>query len=109
MNRGVGTVTTRIRRVLVAIRDLHHPPRLELRKAAEIARAAKAAVELFHVIDVPVRYDRSAGKPTSGADSHAYAKIGKSDQRLGLVARMPVFRGLKVTHHSKCDYPTHEV
>lgn len=44
MNLGVGTVTIRIRRILVAIRDLH-PPRLELRKAAEIARAAKAAVD----------------------------------------------------------------
>ena len=43
-------MTTRIRRILVAIRDLHQPPRLELRKAAEIARAAKAVVELFHAV-----------------------------------------------------------
>jgi universal stress protein E len=104
MNRGVGTVSTRIRRILVAIRDLHHPPRLELRKAAEMARAAKAAVELFHVVDVPVRSDR----PATGTNSHAQSQLSKADQRLGSFARMPFFSGLKVTHHSNCDYPPHE-
>jgi len=28
-------VATHIRRIVVVIRDLHHPPRAELRKAAE--------------------------------------------------------------------------
>jgi len=101
-------VTTRIRRVLVAIRDLHHPPRVELRKAAEIARAAKAAVELFHVVDAPVRNDVLAANPAAGATPHLRAQIGKSERRLGLFARMPCFQGLKVTHHSSADYPPHE-
>jgi len=108
MNRGVNIVTTRIRRVLVAIRDLHHPPRIELRKAAEIARAAKAAVELFHVVDVPVRSDGPAGNPATGAVPRTHAQLGKADQRLGRFAQMPVFRGLKVTHHSNSDYPPRE-
>jgi Universal stress protein family len=37
-------MTHSIRRILVAIRDLHRPPRTELRKAAELARAANASV-----------------------------------------------------------------
>ena len=88
-------MATRIRRILVAIRDLHHPPRIELRKAAEIARAANATVELFHVAD-------------PGANTHVHAKTRKSEQRLDLFARLPFFRGLKVTHHSNVDYPPHE-
>lgn len=42
-----------IRHILVAIRDLHHAPRTELRKAAELARAADATLELFHAVDLP--------------------------------------------------------
>src|SRR5450756_341457 len=87
-------MATRIRRILVAVRDLHHPPRIELRKAAEIARAAKATVELFHVVDP--------------ADAHAPAKTLKAEQRLDLFARSPFFRGLRVTRHSNVDYPPHE-
>lgn len=101
-------VTTRIRRILVAIRDLHHPPRIELRKAAEIARAAKAAVELFHVVDAPVRSDGLTDSAAASADLHLRAQVGRADQRLELFARMPFFQGLKVTHHSSADYPPHE-
>ena len=100
-------MTTRIRRILVAIRDLHHPPRIELRKAAEIARAAKAAVELFHVADAPVR-GGLGGTAEASADLHLRAQVGRADKRLGLFARMPFFQGLKVTHHSSADYPPHE-
>ena len=42
-------MSTRIRRILVAIRDLHHPPRLELRKAAEIAKAAGVPLRARHL------------------------------------------------------------
>jgi len=89
------TVTTRIRRIIVAIRDLHHPPRSELRKAAEIARATKATVELFHVVD-------------AATETHGLAKTHKTEQRLGTFARLPFFHGLKVTPHSNLDYPPHE-
>ena len=88
-------MATRIRCILVAIRDLHHPPRAELRKAAEIARAAKATVELFHVVD--------AGTPT-----HGVAKADKAEQRLDSLRRLPFLHGLKVTAHSSLDYPPHE-
>jgi universal stress protein E len=88
-------VATRIRRILVVIRDLHRPPRIELRKAAEIARAAKATVELFHVVD-------------PGAGAHAQAKKLEAEQRFDLLAGTPLFRGLRVTHHSNIDYPPHE-
>jgi universal stress protein E len=101
-------VASRIRRILVAIRDLHHPPRTELRKAAELARASKAAVELFHVAEVPVRIDRAVANPALSADPLEHAKIRKAAERLKLFAGMPFFRGLKVTHHANSDYPPHE-
>lgn len=88
-------MATRIRRILVAIRDLHHPPRAELRKAAEIARAAKATMELFHVVD-------------AAAETHGLAKTRNAEQRLASFTRLPFFHGLKVTPHSNLDYPPHE-
>jgi universal stress protein E len=89
---GAGSVATRIRRLLVAIRDLHHPPRIELRKAAELARAANASIELFHCASTSLDTDNSR---------HAEA-------RLQQFARLPSLRGLKVSYHGNSDYPPHE-
>ncbi len=88
-------MATRIRRILVAIRDLHHPPRAELRKAAEIARTAKATLELFHVLDEAAR-------------THEPAKARKAGQRLDSLTRLTCFHGLKVTSQASRDYPPHE-
>jgi universal stress protein E len=94
-----------IRRILVAIRDLHHPPRTELRKAAELARAAKARVELFHAVDIPIRTD-----PTVAATgkAHALQRVRAADHRLHQFARLALLRGIEVSCHSNSDYPPHE-
>jgi universal stress protein E len=86
-------MATPIRHILIAIRDLHHPPRTELRKAAEFARTAKADVEFFHAVDIPV-----------GTDG---AKLRTAEHRLQQFARLECFRGIKVACHSNADYPPH--
>jgi len=47
-------MSVRIKKILVAIRDVDQTPRALLRQAASIARAAKASVELFHAIEDPL-------------------------------------------------------
>jgi hypothetical protein len=39
-----------LRRILVAIGSLRHSPTNELHKAAALAKASGASVELFHVV-----------------------------------------------------------
>jgi len=98
-----------IRRILVAIRDLHHPPRTELRKAAEIARAANATLELFHAVDIPVRTDRAvAALPAGTVGKLTMTKLRTAEQRLRQFARVASLRGVEVTQHANADYPPHE-
>lgn len=95
-----------IRRILVAIHDLHHPSRTELRKAAELARAANASVELFHAADIPIRTDRGAARTPAGmAGKLVLAKLRSAEQRLRQFSRLNCFRGIEVTYHSNADYP----
>lgn len=99
----------KIRRILVAVRDLGHPPRNELRKAADIARAAGAAVQLFHAVTPPIDARSLAGK--SGAVTRAgtaYASLQHSRERLERYAQLSCFQDLDVDCVSKCDYPPHE-
>lgn len=98
-----------IKRILVAIRDLHHPPRTELRKAAEWARACGASVELFHAVDLPVRTDRAVSALQAGAVGKLMlTKLRTADQRLRQFSRQAGLRGLDVTEHANADYPPHE-
>lgn len=83
----------RIRRILVAIKDVHNAPRSQLRKAASIARAARARVELFHAISEPVASD--------GLEQRLH-------KRLERLAQAPVFRGVQVNGVTSWDYPAHE-
>jgi len=98
-----------IRRILVAIRDLHHAPRTELRKAAEFARATKATIELFHAVDIPVRFDRAvAALPAGTIGKLTLTKLGTAERRLQQFARMASLRGVEVTQCVNADYPPHE-
>lgn len=46
---------TKLRRILVAVEHMEHRPLAALRKAAELARASGARIELFHAIcDTPI-------------------------------------------------------
>jgi universal stress protein E len=100
----------RVRRILVAIGDLHHPARSPLRKAATLARSMHASIELFHAITEPVVPHRTRGREEfSAIYMQARERIAQRVQRqLERLAQRPLFRGLRVHAVASWDYPPHE-
>jgi universal stress protein E len=108
--RGNRNMSFRIRRILVAIRDEHHAPRGQLRKAAAIARANGARIELFHAINAPeavdaLRRGMLAGHPVKETID---AITKRAERRLAKIAALKDFNGLKVSGAATWDYPPHE-
>ncbi len=98
-----------IRNILVAIRDLDHAPKSQLHKAAALAKASGAEVELFHVVDEadPGRsYPETATKET--VRKLRTTRLAACDRRLGHFARSAALRGLTVRCTSVWDYPAYE-
>jgi len=99
----------RMRRILVAIRDVTHAPKSELRKAAVLARASGAGVELFHVIDEP---DPAASWPETATaqtvERQRTAIATRQRHRLEQFARDPALRRVKVSCTTTWDHPPHE-
>jgi universal stress protein E len=98
-----------LRQILVAIRELSHAPKSELHKAAALARASGASLELFHVIDSPdpgVSWPETATAGTITAQREQIAS--RCRRRLEQYARDGSLRGLRVTCTTSWDYPPHE-
>lgn len=98
-----------LRHILVAIRELSHAPKSELHKAATLARAAGASLELFHVVDSPdpgVSWPQTATAETVTAQREQIA--ARERRRLEQFARDDSLRGLRVTCTTSWDYPPHE-
>ena len=89
-------MAARIRRILVAIRDLDRTARGALNKAASLARASGARIELFHALDLPAS---SGDTPSRASDP---------GRRLERLAHSPILAGLRVTSQVERDYPPHE-
>jgi len=100
----------RVRRILVAIRDERHALRGPLLKAAAIARASGARIELFHAINEPEALDAlRRGLVTGHPAREIIDRItGRSNKRLARLAELKEFRGLKVTCNATWDFPPHE-
>ncbi len=95
-----------IRHILVAINDVRRAPRAELRKAAALARAAGASVELFHAITAP---DPGSGFPQTVTAAQQRAALAERERhRLEHFAREASLRGVTVTCTAAWDYPPHE-
>ena len=101
-------MATHIRHILVAIGDVRRAPRSELRKAAALARAARATVELFHAIDEP---DPERSFPETATreevEQHRAAIVGKYRHRLERFSRDPSLRGVTVRCTAVWDFPPH--
>lgn len=89
---------SKIRRILLAVRDPSRPPRAALRKVAGLARATHAAVELFHALSEP-------GDPASPAGA---AALKAARRRLERMARTPLLEDCRPSAHVEWDYPPHE-
>jgi universal stress protein E len=102
-------MSLRVRRILVAIRDGHSAPRSELRKAASLARALGANIELFHSIAEPLAIDSLRYSTTGQSRKQTIEAITqRSQQRLAQLARSSLFKNLSVRTPSSWDYPAHE-
>lgn len=98
-----------IRHILLAISGVRHAPKSELRKAAALARAARADIELFHVMDEPDPGRSFPETATAAAVGKLRADIaGKYRQRLERFARDESLSGVRVTCTASWDYPPHE-
>jgi universal stress protein E len=100
-------MTRRIRRILVAVKDVRGRASGTLRKAATLARALDAKLELFHAISDPLVMD---------ALLYAEQSLEKfeADQRRRYLRRLealaaPLRRnGLEVSTAAEWDHPVHE-
>jgi universal stress protein E len=95
-----------LRRILVAIGSLRHSPTNELHKAAALAKASGASVELFHVIDEPDpgrSYPETATK--EAVKKHRAAIVARSQGRLERFAQDKSLRRVSVTCVATWDHP----
>jgi universal stress protein E len=93
----------KLRRILLAVGDPQRPPRAALRKAAALARASGARIELFHALsEVPVTGRRGslAATPDEGLD--------QAEHRLNRIARSAPLRGCRVGCLVRWDSPGYE-
>jgi len=99
----------KLRHILVAIGDLHHPSKTELHKAAALAKKSGASIELFHVIDEPDparSYPETATKETMARQRAAL--VSKYQDRLERFARDKSLHGMRVTCTAAWDHPTYD-
>ena len=86
---------------LVAVRDLDHPPRTLLTKAARIAQRFDGRLELLHVIAVPYLMPGV----TEGTELAKEAEIARQLAKLERAAKRLRNVGLRVTCKVVWDYP----
>jgi universal stress protein E len=102
-------MASKLRHILVAIGELRRPPKGELRKAATLARASGASVELFHAIDEP---DPGRGYPETATLAEVKrqraAIVARSEACLQRFARGPALEGVKVGCLAVWDHPAYD-
>ncbi|MBS0579281.1 MAG: universal stress protein [Proteobacteria bacterium] len=102
-------MSIQMRRILVAIGDLAHPPKSELRKAGLLARKSGAKIELFHAItdlDPGLSFPEAVTARAVAEQRSATATQGQ--QKLLRMARDRSLHGLEVTCTASWDFPPHE-
>ncbi|MEJ0039881.1 MAG: universal stress protein [Gammaproteobacteria bacterium] len=100
----------RIRRILVAIRDESRAPLGALRKAAALARANGASIELFHAVNDPEALDALRRGYVKGLDAREVSNTvqQRSQKKLARLAALKELEGLKVSWTAAWDFPSHE-
>lgn len=98
-----------LRHILVAIGSLKHSPKSELHKAAAIAKAWGASVELFHVIDEPdPRRSYPETSTLETVEKQRAAVVAKCEARLQRFASDPTLRRVELTCAAVWDHPPYD-
>lgn len=96
-----------IRRILVAIKEVRGRSSPTLAKAAKLATALGARLELFHAITVPLAIDAFTFSG-EGVKEYETAEHARRLKRLEAMAQPLRDTGLKVTVSAVWDYPAHQ-
>ena len=96
-----------IRRILVAIKDPWRRSLPEVRKAAQLAHALGARVQLFHALADPLYIDaaEAAGVSLANLERTAHARVAKRLERL---AGQIETAGIRAEPAVRWDFPAHE-
>jgi universal stress protein E len=94
-------------RILVAVKKLDGKPLPAVLKAAQLARAFGAELELFHGLTTPVYADTDQARE-QGLRSLEEDLRQKALRRLEAIADRLRVHGIKVTVSAEWDYPAHE-
>lgn len=96
-----------IRKILVAVKDLDARSLPEVAKAAQVAKAFGASLEIFHAIATPIYVDLYSG---SGIDLRKVEKERLAEQtaKIEKIAERTRRHGITVRSYVDWDYPSHE-
>ena len=109
MSHGIlGVEVKRLRRILVAISDLDHSHGGVLRRAALLARATGARVELFHAVTAPQTQWRQIGGRLVPLQLTPDDSLRAAAKGLERIARSKLLLGCSVQSATLADRPVHE-
>lgn len=98
----------KLRRILVTIADLHHVPGGALRRAAALAHATGARVELFHVVTEPALQSKRLRGRHIDVQLTPEESVSAAQTGLTQVAGSKVLGGCRVEAVAVWDKPAHE-
>ena len=96
-----------IKKILVAVKDLDAKASPEVAKAAQLAKALGAELEIFHAIDTPVYFDLY-GDGRGNLAKIEKQQLGKQQAKLERIARRVHRHDVAVSTRADWDYPSHE-
>jgi len=98
----------KLRRILVAIADLENTHGAVLRRAAALARATDAQVELFHAVTAPFMESRRVGRQLMSLQISPADSLIQAQTDLEQIARSKLLQGCRVQSMAVADRPAHE-
>jgi universal stress protein E len=98
----------KLRRILVAIADLHPANGAVLRRAAVLARATGASVDLFHAVTAPLTQSRRLGRRRVDVQLSIDQSVSAAQEKLERMARSKPLQGCRVHSMAVWNRPAHE-
>jgi universal stress protein E len=97
----------KLRRILVTIADLQAPNGSVLRKAAALARATGARLELFHALSAALTQSKRLGRQHVDVELSLEHSVALAQRKLERLARSKLLGGCRVDALAVWDRPAH--